>query len=164
MEQKQYDVLCGFMEHLTKDYNWYYDTPERRFEYSPKSIWLINPETREWVIELKKEGNLWWYWDFHFNFKRYFNMEHSEYEKFIKVWVEDVLNRGVSSTMPSGPSFGFQVEDVLNRGVSSTMPATTSRWAAMEDVLNRGITTNGKSRWKLWEWMKNVLNHGKKIQ
>lgn len=117
MEQKQYDVLCGFMEHLTKDYNWYYDTPEQRFEWSPGSIWLINPETQEWVLELDKGGRLLWYSNFYVNFKRYFNMKSDEYEKFIKAWVEDVLNRGVSSTQYPQNHPQRRVEDVLNRGV-----------------------------------------------
>ena len=116
MEQKEYEVLCGFMEHLTKDYLWYYDTPEKRFEHSPKSIWLINPKTKEWVVELEKEGKLWWYWDFHFNFQRYFNMERSDFEKFIKVWVEDVLNRGVSSTKGVWVWWKVAVQHVLNHG------------------------------------------------
>ena len=117
MEQKQYEVLCGFMEHLTKDYNWYYDTPEQRFRETPGSIWLINPETKEWVVELEKGGRLWWYWDFHFNFKRYFNMERPDFHKFIKIWVEDVLNRGVSSTSTTQSNLKRKVEDVLNREI-----------------------------------------------
>ena len=116
MEQKQYDVLCGFMGHLTKDYLWYYDTPEQRFKWSPGSIWLINPETQEWVIELDKSGRLWWYSNFYVNFKRYFNMEIDEYEKFIKAWVEDVLNRGVALTDGMEVFALDVVEDVLNRG------------------------------------------------
>ena len=96
-EPKMLNTLYQFMNHQTKDYVWYYDTPERRFDYTPGSIWLINPETREWVVELKKDGELWWYKGFYLNFQRYFNMEYPDYDKFIKLWVEDVLNRGVST-------------------------------------------------------------------
>ena len=115
-DPKMLKALYQYMNFLTKDYLWYHDTPEQRFEHSPKSIWLINPETKEWVVELENEGKLWWYWDFHFNFKRYFNMERPDFHKFIKIWVEDVLNRGVSSTglldlLPAG-----KVEDVLKNG------------------------------------------------
>ena len=140
MEQKQYEVLCGFMEHLTKDYNWYYDTPEQRFEWSPGSIWLINPKTKKWVIELKKGGELWWYSNLYVNFKRYFNMEGDEYEKFIKAWMEDVLNRGVSLTdFWTGP-LSNHVEDVLNRGVSSIRYRFGQPHHRTEDVLNHGKT------------------------
>ena len=138
MEQKQYEVLCGFMEHLTKDYVWYYDTPEQRFEWSPESIWLIKPETKEWVIELDKGGILWWCSNFYVNFKRYFNMEPSDYEKFIKIWVEDVLNRGVFSTQYPQNLPQHRVEDVLNRDVSITSSVQSEYKKTVKDVLNRG--------------------------
>ena len=116
MEQKQYEVLRGFMNHLTKDYNWYYDTPEQRFKHTPKSIWLINPETKEWILELKKNGGLLWYWNFYKNFQRYFNMKRPDFERFIKLWVEDVLNRRVFSTENRSRRAAYHMEDVLNRG------------------------------------------------
>jgi hypothetical protein len=116
MEQKQYEVLCGFMEHLTKDYNWYYDTPEQRFRYDPESTWLINPETEEWVVELQKDGKLVLCSNFYPNFQRYFNMKQSDFERFITIWVEDVLNRGVSSTEGVWVWWKVAVQHVLNHG------------------------------------------------
>ena len=164
MEQKQYDVLCGFMNHLTKDYRWYTDTPEQRFEWPPNSIWLIKPETKEWVIELTKEGELWWYEVFYLNFRRYFNMEESDFEKFIKLWVEDVLNRGVSSTGFGLPQILHEVEDVLNRGVSSTRPGSRLECELVEYILYRG----GYSPYSVSDMgdmaVEDVLNRGKTIQ
>jgi hypothetical protein len=115
-DPKMLKVLYQFMNDLTKDYVWYHDTPEQRFEWSPGSIWLINPKTKEWVVELKEDGELWWYWDFRLNFKRYFNMEESDFHKFITIWVEDILNREVYTTMRTRYSASIEVEDVLNRG------------------------------------------------
>ena len=115
-DPKMLNALYQYMNFLTKDYLWYYDTPEQRFKYTPYSIWLINPKTKEWVLEFEKEGKLWWYWDFYFNFKKYFNMEPSDYDKFIKIWVEDVLNIGVSKTKSLKDTDIDEVEDVLNRG------------------------------------------------
>ena len=160
MEQKQYEVLCGFMDHLTKGYNWYYDTPERRFEHSPKSIWLINPKTEEWVVQLEKGGWMWWNWDFYLNFQRYFNMEQSDFERFIKIWVEDVLNRGVSSTAVDAYWTAFQVEDVLNRGVSSTHPIARLSRKEVEDVLNRGVSSTSIRRFPNGKMVEDVLNRG----
>ena len=117
MEQKLYNALCKFMEHQTKDYVWYYDTPEQRFEITPGSIWLINPKTKKWVVELQKSGWLWWYWGFYLNFQRYFNMERSDFERFITIWMEDVLNRGVSTTLSFSTMQRVKMEDVLNKGV-----------------------------------------------
>ena len=163
MEQKLYEVLCRFIEHLTKDYLWYYDTPEQRFEWSPESIWLIKPETKEWALELQKDGKLWWNIDFFLSFKRYFNMERSDFESFIKVWMEDVLNRGVSTTSDKRWTLDEGMEDVLNRGVSTTLFQSNYRAGLMEDVLNRGVSTTNGLQIIAFVWMEDVLNIGKTI-
>jgi len=115
-DPKMLKSLYKFMELQTKDCIWYYDTPEKRFESSPESIWLINPKTKKWVLELKKSGKLLWYWNFCISFQRYFNMGESDFNKFIKIWVEDVLNRRVSTIHWMGFTPNTTVEDVLNRG------------------------------------------------
>jgi hypothetical protein len=115
-DPKMLNALYQYMNFITKDYVWYHDTPEQRFKYTPGSIWLINPETKEWVVELEKRGRMWWDWDFYLNFQRYFNMEQSDFERFIKIWVEDVLNRGVSSTNSGRALIYAVVEDVLKNG------------------------------------------------
>ena len=137
-DPKELKALYQYMNFITKDYVWYYDTPEQRFRYTPNSIWLINPETKQWMLELQKNGWLWWYVGSYRNFQRYFNMEMSDYDKFIKIWVEDVLNRGVSSTRGHGHPDAGVVEDVLNRGVSSTEAFIEDFAGVVEDVLKNG--------------------------
>ena len=137
-DENMFNVLRQYMNFLTKDYRWYHDTPENRFEYTPGSIWLINPETEKWAVILKKNGKLWWNKDFYLNFKRYFNMEESDYDRFIKLWVEDVFNRGVPSTTRTSAFWWSKVEDVLNRGVSSTHHDTRLYHHGVEDVLKNG--------------------------
>lgn len=148
------------MEFQTKDYLWYYDTPEQRFEYKPESIWLINPKTVKWALELQKGGKLWWYWDFHFNFERYFNMNHSDFEKFIKLWVEDVINRGVTTTVEWMAYRSVAVEDVINRGVSTTENLQSGGHPAIEDAINRGVTTTGCQAFPKHHRIEDVLNRG----
>ena len=160
MEQKLYNALCKFMEHQTKDYKWYHDTPKQRFKHSPKSIWLINPKTKGWVLELEKGGKLWWYYDIHTDFQRYFNMEQSDFEEFIKVWVEDVINRGVSSTSPVKLPYREVVEDVINRGVSSTHRTNTAKARLVEDVINRGVSSTSTGGCSTWAAVEDVINRG----
>ena len=62
------------METITKEYQWYTDTPEQPFEYSEGSIWLINPETGEWILELEKSGVLWYEYETPVIFSKYLNM------------------------------------------------------------------------------------------
>jgi hypothetical protein len=112
----QIKATYSLMNMITKGYQWYYDTPERPFKYSPGSIWLINPETKEWMLELKKSGKLWYYNEILDTFSKYLNMEKSDFKSFIKIWVEDVLERGVVSTDAFKFHWRFAVEDALERG------------------------------------------------
>ena len=115
-DPKMLNTLYQFMNNLTKGYVWYHDTPEQRFRLSWGSIWLINPETKEWAIELRESGEIWLH-AFYINFKRYFNMNRHDYKWFIKLWVKDVLNRKVSELYDGSPAGQVpRVEDVLNRG------------------------------------------------
>ena len=116
LDPKMLNAAYKMMNKLTKDCLWYFDTPEQRFEYSPESIWLINPETKEWLLELEKSGKLWYYNEIYLTFKRYFNMERSDFESFIKLWVEDALEKGVSTTYGAVTEPQLKVEDALKRG------------------------------------------------
>ena len=107
-------AFYGFME--MEGYNIYVDTPEKRF-YEPESIWIINPITERWMIELKKWGELWYSQTIYHNFSKWFNEEQSVFEQLITMWVEDVLKRGVSTTEQDEEVDGSQVEDVLNIGI-----------------------------------------------
>jgi hypothetical protein len=112
----QIKVGYALMNIIIKGYQWYIDTPEQRFEYSPESIWLIKPETKEWMLELKKSGDLWYNYETYDTFSRYLNMEKSDFEPFIKIWVEDVLKREIDSINNQWGGHTFRVEDVLEKG------------------------------------------------
>jgi len=116
LSDKEKDAAKGLMKILTKDYQWYTDTPEQPFEFTPGSIWLINPDTKEWVLELKKSGDLWYNYETYDTFSRYLNMEKSDFEPFIKIWVEDVLKREIVSINNQWGGHTFRVEDVLENG------------------------------------------------
>jgi len=113
-------AFYGFMEMEMKGYNIYVDTPENRFEYDPESIWIVNPKTERWIIELEKSGELWYYYKFYDNFSMWFKEELSVFEQLITMWVEDVLKRGVSITRWWFSPKEAAVKEVLNRGVSTT--------------------------------------------
>jgi hypothetical protein len=106
------------MNIITKGYQWYHDTPEQPFELelSQGSIWLINPDTKEWMLNLRKSGELWFYYKTLDTFSKYLNMEESDFESFIKIWVEDVLKREVFSTHWTFRKPIDFVEDVLKNG------------------------------------------------
>ncbi len=138
LDPKILSAAYKMMDNLTKDCLWYYDTPEQRFEYMPESIWLINPKTEQWVLELEKSGKLWYYYEIVSTFKKYFNMESSDFESFIKLWVEDALKRGVSTTHPRHFGQEGRVQDALKRGVSTTLRGDGALPDEVEDVLKNG--------------------------
>ena len=129
------------MNHITKGYQWYADTPEQPFRYDKGSIWLINPDTKEWMLELEKSGDLWYFHEIYHIFSRYLNMDESDFELFIKIWVEDALKRGVVSTIRLPTKRGGMVEDALERGVTSTRPLRMEHRRTVEGVLERGVVS-----------------------
>jgi hypothetical protein len=132
-------AFYGFMEMEMGGYNIYVDTPENRFRYNPESIWIINPKTKGWIIELENSGNLWYYYQLYNNFSKWFKEERSVFKQLIAMWVEDVLKRGVSTTISNALYTQPKVEDVLKRGVSTTRPAHQHLLSHVEDVLKKGI-------------------------
>jgi hypothetical protein len=121
----------NLMEMITRGYQWY---------STPYGTWLINPDTKKWMLELGKSGDLWYYDKMSDTFSKYLNMERSDFKSFIKVWVEYVLKRGVVSTPLCSTGMRRSVEDVLKRGVVST-----------EQVKMQPV-----------EWVENILKNGKK--
>ena len=138
LTDKQIKAGYVLMNMITKGYQWYYDTPEQPFFYTPGSIWLINPKTKQWMLELKKYGYLWYYYKTPESFSKYLNMEVSDFESFIGLWVEDALERGVISTLVDDVVARLQVEDALERGVILTRPITKTGGGWVEDALERG--------------------------
>jgi len=110
-------AFYSFMEIEMEGYEIYVDTPENRFEYTPESIWIVNPKTKRWMIELKKSGKLLYYYGVYDNFLMWFKEEFSVFEQLISMWVDDVLRRGVSITTPGEGTRIFAVEDVVNKGI-----------------------------------------------
>jgi hypothetical protein len=107
-------AFYSFME--MEGYNIYVDTPEKRF-YEPESIWIIDPITERWMIELKKSGELWHSHYIYNNFSKWFNVEDSVFEQLIKIWVEDVLKREVLTARRFVHPRFTKVDDVLNIGI-----------------------------------------------
>ena len=110
-------IKAGYalMNMITKGYHWYYDTPEQPFEYSEGSIWLINPDTKEWLLELKNSGYLRYYDKTYDTFYKYLNMGESDFKSFIKIWVKDALKREVVLTAKHS-STRASMKDVLKNG------------------------------------------------
>jgi len=116
LNQKIIDASSKLMDTLTKRYYWYHDTPEQPFEYTEGSIWLINSETGQWMLVLEKPGFLWYYNGITDTFFKYLNMKYPDFDSFIKIWVEDNLQREVVLTGGLPMTLDGKVEDALKNG------------------------------------------------
>ena len=116
LNQKIIDASSKLMDTLTKRYYWYHDTPEQPFEYTEGSIWLINSETGQWMLVLEKPGFLWYYNGITDTFFKYLNMKYPDFDSFIKIWVEDNLQREVVLTGGLPMTLDGKVVDVLENG------------------------------------------------
>jgi hypothetical protein len=79
------------------------------------SIWFIDRENKYWYLEFEKSGKLWWRYQFFNKIFELFSMGPFEFEPIIHEWVEDLLNRNVTTTTGSTDSQNDEVEDVLNQ-------------------------------------------------
>jgi hypothetical protein len=80
-----------------------------------------------------------------------------EYEPVIAEWVEEVLKRGVSSTLRA---FGHgEVEEVLKLGVSSTGGTRLGLVEEVEEVLKRGVSSTRNRKNRILREVEEVLNN-----
>ena len=143
-----------------KDYVWYFDTPEQRFKYTSGSIWIINPNTKEWAFELTKSGHLWYFHYIRNDFLELFPINDIEFEEIVKLWVEDTFKSSVSTTGCSGWNANHWVEDTLKSGVSTTRASLDSSTRRVEDTLKRGVSINVKKGYASEKWLDDVIEIG----
>jgi len=98
-----------------------YDAVEGVDKYiSNGSIWLIFTDDKKWVIELTKDGTLWYNYNFFKGLFAYTSMDVVENQHYITKWVEDTIINGVKYTS-GGRNYGpYRVEDTIQNGVKET--------------------------------------------
>jgi hypothetical protein len=104
-----------------------------------KSIWFIDRANKFWYLELRSSGTLWWRYSFFRDFFPLFGLERLEYEPVIAEWVEEVLKRGVSSTLTDILMELRTMEEVLKCNVSSTFGSKTANILGVKEVLKREV-------------------------
>jgi hypothetical protein len=67
------------------------------YEYEG-SIWLIFTNKMRWVIELTKEGTLWYNYSFFESIFKYISLDVIGNQHYITEWVEDTIQNGVRHT------------------------------------------------------------------
>jgi hypothetical protein len=84
------------------------------------STWLIFTDDKKWVIELTKDGTLWYSYDFFKNLFKVLSLDVVENQNYITKWVEETIITGVKNTIQSITQQRRMVEDTIKNGVKHT--------------------------------------------
>lgn len=103
------------------------------------SNWLIFTDEKKWVIELTKDGTLWYNYNFFNSIFSFFSLDVIENQHYITKWVEDTIQNGVRNTKKSFQPVAQFVEDTIQNGVKRTVPESIADSFAIEDTIQNGV-------------------------
>ena len=101
------DILFDMFDENTKDAEIY--------EYN-NSLWMIIPETKEWVFWIDSNLNLRYKYDFFNKIYRYVSLDVVDNQNYITKWVEDILKTGVRNTENRLHYEQDVIEDIIEKG------------------------------------------------
>ena len=70
-----------------------------------------------------------------------FGIDIADGEKIMGQWVEEVIKRGVVTTVPTPTATSATVEEVIKRGVVTTGQPDQYLKIGVEEVIKRGVVT-----------------------
>ena len=102
------------------------------------STWLIFTDEKKWVIELTKDGTLWYNYNFFNSIFSFFSLDVIENQHYITKWVEDAIQNGVRNTLSSN-GLSLIVEDAIQNGVRNTNAHNAAMLFVVEDAIQNGV-------------------------
>jgi hypothetical protein len=116
------------------------------------STWLIFTESKRWVIELTKDGTLWYNYNFFRDLMMYLSMDVVENQHYITKWVENnVINKVEETSWMKKRAFG-KVENIIQNGVKETKLVANLFRLDVEDTIQNGVkeTNHINSEWTFY--------------
>jgi len=131
------------------------------------STWLIFTETKQWVIELTKDGTLWYNYNFFKNLFAYMSMDVVENQQYVTKWVEDNVING-SKKVKTSPFVAYlgdddKIEDTIQNGIKETSFQTSSQTISVEDTIQNGVKQTRLFRKMKSSVVEDTLKNGVKI-
>jgi hypothetical protein len=126
------------------------------------SIWLIFTDEKKWVIELTKEGTLWYNFYFFKDCFKYLSLDVVENQHFITEWVESIIQNGVRYT-PLRRGFGIaSLESIIQNGVRSTDSWAGKPFVSVQSVIQNGVKNTEPDFIGQSELIENTIQNGVK--
>ena len=124
------------------------------------SLWLIFTEDKKWVIELTKDGTLWYNHYFFTNCFKYLSLYVIHNQHYITKWVENVIQNGVINTYWDFERDKGYVENVIQNGVINTHGRRFTRFPRVENVIQNGVINTFPTTGVLSPQVENVIQNG----
>ena len=110
------------------------------------STWLIFTDDKKWVIELTKDGTLWYNYNFFKDVFKYLSLDVVENQNYITKWVEETIINGVKETIYRQMGVVPVVEDTIENGVKHT---EYGDWLdgdeRFDDIIQNGVKLTNSS-------------------
>ncbi len=127
------------------------------------STWLIFTDEKKWVIELTKEGTLWYNYYFFQNIMKLLSLEVVENQHYITEWVEDNIISKVKKTRRNGDSMNTEAEDAIEDGVKQTKRSYEgSRKQRTKDTIQNGVKSTKGEYYKEIQKVEYTIQNGVK--
>jgi predicted peroxiredoxin len=112
------------------------------------STWLIFTENKQWVIELTKEGVLWYNYNFFNNLFKYVSMDVVDGQHYITKWVENNVIKKVKRTRDANNFAMSVIEDTIENGVRHTLDIKQNQYFIIEDTIQNGVKHTEYGDWE----------------
>ena len=149
LSQKMYKLLNKVTENVD---TYYYN----------ETMWLIFSDSKQWVIELTREGTLWYNYYFFENVFIFFNLDVVKNQHYITEWVENTIQNGVRSTTPEPYLKIRAVENTIQNGVRSTGGSINHSIASVENTIKNGVKKTYKHPYRNNIMVEDILQNGVK--
>jgi hypothetical protein len=140
------------------------------------STWLLFTNDKKWVIELTKEGTLWYNYYFFQKLFKVIALDVVENQHYITKWVEDTVINGVKSTkgeyykeiqkveytIENGVKYTIDIEDAIQNGVKKTRRNGDSMNTEAEDVIQNGVKDTSNRRLVVSKEIEDTIQNGVK--
>jgi hypothetical protein len=111
------------------------------------STWLIFTNDKKWVIELTKDGTLWYNYDFFKDGFKYLSLDVVENQHYITKWVEDTVINGVKRIQPESDPLNQSVEETIINGVKETIYRQMGVVPVVENTIINGVKHTEYGDW-----------------
>ena len=126
------------------------------------SIWLIFTEDKRWVIELTKDGTLWYNYRFFKDLFSYVSMDVVKNQNYITEWVEDTIINKVKHTAKMVFGSNGNVEHTIQNGVKHTYLVNMPILVVVEDTIQNGVKHTQKFQANYQDVVEDTIQNGVK--